>query len=416
MKKLLFLFTVDFPFGKSEASFLPSELKYVAPLFDKVHLFPFILPQEQLKQALPKNVETEAVFSRLECKRPKLTLRLVFQINRVLISEFLHCNNKIGFIKSIRAHISQLLNYSFYANALADYLYSQNINLKHCVFYTYWFDEWSSIIAWLKCYVPGYKNLQLVSRAHGFDLYHYRHQAGYIFPRQLQINAVNKLVLISKNGNNYMTRHFPKQVKKMALSRLAIEKPVDKDNVNTISDRPIYTIVSCSEMVAVKRLHLIVDILNLIDLDIRWIHFGEGKLMSSLRTQCDSLPKNIQVEFKGYVENADLLQFYQHNQVDFLINVSESEGIPVSMMEAISYGIPIVATDVGGVSEIVSTDMGILLDKEFSAEKAASQIKHFLLNKNQNLEKNLMKYWQEHYSAEKNYSQFANILVECVND
>ena len=48
------------------------------------------------------------------------------------------------------------------------------------------------------------------------------------------------------------------------------------------------------------------------------------------------------------------------------MNVSESEGIPVSIMEASSFGIPVIATNVGGVGEIVENGYnGLLLNKDF---------------------------------------------------
>ena len=44
--------------------------------------------------------------------------------------------------------------------------------------------------------------------------------------------------------------------------------------------------------------------------------------------------------------------------VDLFLTVSANEGIPVSIMEAQSFGIPVIATDVGGISEIVNNVNG----------------------------------------------------------
>lgn len=52
---------------------------------------------------------------------------------------------------------------------------------------------------------------------------------------------------------------------------------------------------------------------------------------------------------------------YSEHPVDVFINLSTNEGVPVSIMEAISFDIPIVATDVGGTSEIVTDETGILV-------------------------------------------------------
>ncbi len=59
----------------------------------------------------------------------------------------------------------------------------------------------------------------------------------------------------------------------------------------------------------------------------------------------------------GYGSIDDLMLFFKENSVDLFINASITEGTPVSIMEAISCGIPIIATDVGGNPEIVSEKM-----------------------------------------------------------
>lgn len=48
--------------------------------------------------------------------------------------------------------------------------------------------------------------------------------------------------------------------------------------------------------------------------------------------------------------NQLVYDFYRNNDVDVFVNLSESEGIPVSIIETISFGVPVVATDVGGNS------------------------------------------------------------------
>ncbi|MEG1497600.1 MAG: glycosyltransferase, partial [Clostridiales bacterium] len=90
----------------------------------------------------------------------------------------------------------------------------------------------------------------------------------------------------------------------------------------------------------------------------------------------------------------------------------ESEGIPVSIMEAISFGIPVIATDVGGVNEIVYNDQnGILLDKDFSDNQLIEAINKFAFMPNDEYLKyrdNARNIWEKNYDAEKNYTEFLN--------
>ncbi len=55
------------------------------------------------------------------------------------------------------------------------------------------------------------------------------------------------------------------------------------------------------------------------------------------------------IVLRGGISNAEVFQFYRDNKVDLFVNASTSEGLPVSIMEAISFGIPSIATNVGGL-------------------------------------------------------------------
>jgi glycosyltransferase involved in cell wall biosynthesis len=173
------------------------------------------------------------------------------------------------------------------------------------------------------------------------------------------------------------------------------------------------TLVSCSTLKPVKRVHLIIEALARVEsLDITWIHFGYGSLQTELEAliiEKLSSKNNIHPRIHGAITNHDLFQFYSHNYVDLFINTSSSEGLPVSIMEAQSFGIPTVAMDVGGVSEIVGAETGVLLHPDDPPEQIAKAIRELLsLPKEQKdrLRKNVMDQWETHYNAEKNYPDF----------
>ena len=96
--------------------------------------------------------------------------------------------------------------------------------------------------------------------------------------------------------------------------------------------------------------------------------------------------------------------------VNLFINVSELEGIPVSLMEAISFGIPIIGCDICGVPEIVNEQTGLLLEKDFDVKEAAAKIELFLGSKASdiNFRKGVKLFWNENFNADKNYPEFIN--------
>jgi L-malate glycosyltransferase len=105
-----------------------------------------------------------------------------------------------------------------------------------------------------------------------------------------------------------------------------------------------------------------------------WI-VGDGPLQASLRTLTDALELNECVTFFG--ERADVSPFLL--AADLFVNSSVTEGLPVSLLEAMSVGLPAVVTDVGGMGEIARLSGAVTLvpssDPEGMAEALCDAIK-----------------------------------------
>ena len=103
-----------------------------------------------------------------------------------------------------------------------------------------------------------------------------------------------------------------------------------------------------------------------------------------------------------------MIEHYLHHPVDIFVNVSASEGLPVSIMEAISFNIPVIATNVGGTSEIITPESGILLEANFQSQELADKIILVYKNKEHFQPRKL---WEEKFDAEKNYTQFIEHIL-----
>ena len=94
--------------------------------------------------------------------------------------------------------------------------------------------------------------------------------------------------------------------------------------------------------------------------------------------------------------------------------MSSSEGIPVSIMEAMSFGIPCIASDVGGNQEIINHNVnGILLksnpdftDVKNTIEEIASKTPE----QYRKISQNAYQTWEKHYNSETNYTNFTKLL------
>ena len=87
----------------------------------------------------------------------------------------------------------------------------------------------------------------------------------------------------------------------------------------------------------------------------------------------------------------------------------------MSIMEACSFGIPVIATDVGGTSEIVrGGETGYLLPADFAPEDLAKLLRRQFLAEpeaHERLRSNCRRVWQETFSADVNFARFAQELA-----
>lgn len=279
------------------------------------------------------------------------------------------------------------------------------------VVYSYRFDYQPYIGLLLKKMWP---ELKVVARAHGRDLYEERVSANYIPLREAYLNDLDAVYCVSSHGRDYLLDRFPTSCGRVHVGRLGT---VDHGWVpDCRKERGPFRIVSCSFLVPVKRVQLIVEALSSItDFDVEWTHFGGGPEEARLKEACRFLPSNIRVDFRGTVSNEEVLVEYVSNPFHCFINVSESEGVPVSIMEALSTGTPVIATDVGGTGEIVHVGVnGWLLPCEFETGELTSLIVavHDMDGSSyRELRSGARRSWESSCCAENNYKQFADDLV-----
>lgn len=119
--------------------------------------------------------------------------------------------------------------------------------------------------------------------------------------------------------------------------------------------------------------------------------------------------------FKGQMNNEDIHKFYNENAIDCFISTSSSEGLPISIMEAMSYGIPIIAPNVGGIRELVNDENGVLLsDNPSISEISGAIIKIIDANcaYKYELRKSSIKKWNKYFDAKENAKKLTNYIVK----
>ena len=88
---------------------------------------------------------------------------------------------------------------------------------------------------------------------------------------------------------------------------------------------------------------------------------GDGPLRKSLQQLVLMLDLAGSVKFLGQLPHDEIIAFYRSGRISCTVLASLIEGIPVSLMEAMSFGVPVVATGVGGIPELLGGGCGIIV-------------------------------------------------------
>ena len=403
MKNNLILITSSFPYGDGE-QFIETEIVYLSKHFKTITIIPMSIHGS--KRIVPKNVFIDEEYTIL---RLKYLNKKLFRLFNLLRSSYCYKElflnlKKILNIFNLKSMIGELSSALFFS----DYLNKYKQDYK--IYYSYWNGSTALALMLFK----KEQDIKVVSRVHKGELYEELHKYNYLPYRKIIYQNLTEIYSISQDGISYIKDKYKLNNKNIYLSRLGVKK---QNFITKISSKDNFVIVSCSNFVEEKRFGLVIDTIKSFarssNLNIEWFHIGAGEGFEYYKKRAyDNLEINLNIEFLGHLKNIEVLNFYKIQEIDIFINLSSSEGIPVSIMEAQSCSIPVIATNVGGVAEIVNDSNGYLLDKNFDIDIAVGFLNQISLDKKLLLEKKRKSYenWEKNYNAEKNYNSFIKKL------
>lgn len=393
----LLLVAHDFPFGTAE-TFLETEIQYASKAFKNVYVISASQSNE-LTRRLPHNVHA------VKANRHYHSFRCI----AYALAHVLNISNLLNTIKN-----AQQTHYSFLKALKKQFIYfaiekrlkdkckEEGLFGSDFIAYSYWLAEGAFFLARNKR-----KWKRTVSRAHSYEVWPSTYNP-YI---DFTVNELDAIYCISEQTCNLVSDKCKSLSKeKLNISRLGIESNSTRNENIEKNDR--YIIVSCSSIYSLKRLDLIIDSLSKVKFPIEWRHFGGGIDEEKIKEYGREafFGRNILWSISGWVSNETVINFYRNNHVDLFINLSDNEGVPVSIMEAISFGIPCIARDVGGIREIVNESTGILLSNDTNEITVANAIESIL---QQPISKcKIVEYFESRYSAVTNYECFYNMLLK----
>lgn len=415
--KQLILLTHCFPFYGGE-EFLRKEIKYLPEEFDQVVCCPMQAGNETvLSVELPKNAgiiksdvrRGNLFFCYLKILFTDLFWYEMFSLLRIGKLTFSRIHELLYFISNILPVVEKIKK-------------EVRVGCKDEIFlYSYWFYDTAVAGVLLKRILQrrGIR-CRIFSRAHNFDLYEGKEKGGkfYLPLRRFLLKNMDAVYVCSRNGAEYLKRRFPGFSNKIAVSYLGTG-----DFGRNKTGREPFHILSCSYIKPVKQLDLLVKALAGIEgLPVVWTHIGDGPGREEMKEKArEILGNQVAVVWKGQMNQETLMEFYKETPISVFVNVSRSEGLPVSIMEACSFGIPVIAPDVGGVCEIVRDQWnGSILPPDFTPGQLAERllaVRSMEVSEYRRLCENARKLWEKEFDAGKVFPAFyRKILAGTFNE
>ena len=397
-RRKVVLLTTGFPYGTGE-NFISAELNAL-PEYIALDIVPFMFNRTDGKRSLPGNVRVID-----DCRVAQSNLKKIKYSLQALTSKDFWGEVKARNDVTYKTFFQML---GFYSRSLELFFnlkkkYSNEIKERTVIFYSYWLLEGAYAASLLQ---KKYR-IKAYSRAHRVDVWDGMSAYGIVPARKETLKNITSVFVCSQDGRDYLQKRNPQYADKFKVSYLGTQDYGWKPGDNRSDE---FVIVSCARIEPVKRVELLAEVLKTItDVKIHWVHFGDGSCRKTVDEAVAQLPDNIRVSLMGTTPHDDVMSYYCHNSVNLFVNTSSSEGLPVSIMEAISFGIPVIATDVGGTREISNEETGMLLPADFKIADLANVIRTYSqLSSEDYSEKRLRarKFWSQHFSADKNYKAF----------
>jgi glycosyltransferase involved in cell wall biosynthesis len=283
----LVLCSASYRFGDGE-QFLETELPYLARAFDHIVVVPATV--RGTARPVPRHVLVDTSLASIKLRRPSGVL----QAMRAAGSSSL-CRGELWAQRSLiarRPHVIRRL--------LAFYLRAEQFRrwLRHQfqggdvpvlpVVYSYWLSPLTLGAGLARTQIRG---LRVVSRAHRHDLYEEVHSPAYIPFRHATLSRVDAVYSVSLHGAEYLRRRFPACRERIHVARLGVNDP---RFACPASSDGILRVVSCSFVIPVKRVDLIVRALKELGTcssqrRIHWVHIGAGPVLPEIRMMAEAV-------------------------------------------------------------------------------------------------------------------------------
>lgn len=170
--------------------------------------------------------------------------------------------------------------------------------------------------------------------------------------KDFALSMKGKNIKVVPNGvdiNNF-TKEFSEEEKSLLKEKL---------NINTGD----VVLVTTSRLVVKNGIKDVISAISLLPEKYKFLIIGEGPLRQDLENLVRGLGLSARVSFIGFLPHKDIPLYFSVS--DVFIRTSLSEGLGNSFLEAMAFGLPVVATPVGGIVDFIKDGVtGVLVAPE----------------------------------------------------
>lgn len=408
----LVVLCTNYPYlkGNAEYNLLNIQLNSLKSSFKKIFLLP--TGHSKSESEYPQNKDT--IF--LNLRKPRWTILLKFLIYffehiGFLIRE-ISSINKIKRLKKCKKSLFAYVKGIYLVTFLEYSLKKKGIHLSDVFIYSFWFDDYAvgALLFKLK-----YPTTKVIAGAHGHDLYFERRPEKSIPFRYISMELIDHIIPDSKEGAQYLKYNFPLFKNKITHLNSGVEKKFKKSKP---SNDGIFRILTLSRTDPVKRIDYLLNTLkkleDLLEFEIQYFHIGDGEELDELKKQSKFLRfEKFKIMFLGNLNDNDLKVFFENKPIDLFLNVSSSEGTSMALIEALSYAIPSVVTNVGG-NKIIGSYCKTILPLNFTPNDILEYFKkiHYDSSYRDQLSKLSYSYWLNNHNPNEIHNEIIKIFKE----
>ncbi|WP_159097647.1 MULTISPECIES: glycosyltransferase [unclassified Actinomyces] len=409
----LVVFTDNYPFDVGE-EFFEQEIGYLAECFEEIWVVPMRSGVGVAKtRRMPRNVS--AVLLPLDEERP-WKQRVAGYLPRLLAGP-----GRIELGNTRRSAACVVRELHFAVDVLHRFdrftrtrLYRERLAGRPLLAYGYWLYYGAGLAQLLRATHDA--PVIAVSRAHAYDVNEAYKPQGHLPGRRRLVGGLDEIYPISRYAASFLAPYHHEDSAHIEIRHLGVPASAGGECVR----EPVH-LVSCSHLAPYKRIDRLADAVGVLsgaDRHVRWTHIGErneGRL-ADMREYAARVAPRAQIEFLGYQPNDRTRALLETAGYTMLVNTSSGEGVPVSVMEAMAAGLPVVATDVGGTNEIVHDGVnGRLVAGDATGAdvaRAIAEVADAPAEEFSRMREQARRTWDQEFNADRQYTGMAQRLVE----